>query len=97
MIFNLEKKLEFNGVHYYMGDDTGLQHSFIDEDVVNGRTYYYAVVSYDAGYINTYFSEGISEIENLLPISPSESPASITVTQGVIITLIAIRSGQTQS
>ena len=73
-----------NGVHYYMGDDTGLQHSYIDEDVVNGRTYYYAVVSYDAGYINTYFADGISDIENLLPISPSESPASITVTQGVI-------------
>jgi len=73
-----------NGVHYYMGDDTGLQHSFIDEDVVNGRTYYYAVLSYDAGYVNGYFEDGISEIENLLPISPSESPASITVTQGVI-------------
>jgi hypothetical protein len=74
-----------NGVHYYMGDDTGLQHSFIDEDVVNGRTYYYAVLSYDAGYDTTsYFRDGISKIENLLPISPSESPASITVTQGVI-------------
>ena len=73
-----------NGVHYYMGYDTGLQHSFIDEDVVNGRTYYYAVLSYDAGYVNGYFEDGISEIENLLPISPSESPASITVTQGVI-------------
>ena len=73
-----------NGVHYYMGEDTGLQHSFIDEDVVNGRTYYYAVLSYDAGYVDGYFEKGISEIENLLPISPSESPASITVTQGVI-------------
>ena len=46
------------------------------------RIQYYAVVSYDAECINTLF-EGISEI-NLLPISPSESPASITVTQGVI-------------
>ena len=73
-----------NGVHYYMGEDTGLQHSFIDEDVVNGRTYYYAVLSYDAGYVDGYFEKSISEIENLLPISPSESPASITVTQGVI-------------
>lgn len=73
-----------NGVHYYMGDDTGLQHSYIDENVINGRTYYYAVVSYDAGYTNTYFDRGISELPQLLPISPSESPASITLTQGVI-------------
>ena len=73
-----------NGVHYYMGDDTGIQHSFIDENVINGRVYYYAVVSYDAGYDNTYFDRGISDLENLLQISPSESPASITLTQGVI-------------
>ena len=76
-----------NGVHYYMGDDTGLRHSFIDEDVVNGRTYYYAVLSYDAGYMTSYFQDGISEIEDYPPISPSESPASITVTQGVITNL----------
>ena len=59
-------------VHYYMGEDTGLQHSFIDEDVeFNGRTYYYTVLSYDAGYVDGYFEKSISEIENLLPISPS--------------------------
>ena len=80
-----------NGVHYYMGEDTGLQHSFIDEDVVNGRTYYYAVLSYDAGYVDGYFEKSISEIENLLPISPSESPASITVTQGLLLILIGTR------
>lgn len=73
-----------NGVHYYMGDDTGIQHSYVDTDVINGRTYYYAVIAYDAGYDNTYFDEGISRLENLFPISPSESPASITLTQGVI-------------
>jgi hypothetical protein len=72
------------GVHYYMGDDTGLRHYFIDTDVINGRTYYYAVVSYDAGYIPKFFDAGISQIENGFPISPSESPASITVTNGVV-------------
>lgn len=73
-----------NGVHYYMGDDTGLQHFYIDENVTNGRNYYYAVVSYDAGYDSTYFDRGISDLENLFPISPSESPASITLSQGEI-------------
>lgn len=73
-----------NGVHYYMGEDTGIQHSFVDEDVINGRTYYYALIAYDAGYDETYFDRGISDLDNLFPISPSESPASITVTQGVV-------------
>ncbi len=38
------------GVSFYLGDDTGLRHSFIDSNnVLNGQTYYYAVVSYDHG------------------------------------------------
>ena len=38
-----------NGAHFYLGDDTGLAHSWTDTTVLNGQTYYYAVVSYDAG------------------------------------------------
>lgn len=38
-----------NGAHFYLGDDTGLAHSWTDTNVVNGQTYYYAVVAYDAG------------------------------------------------
>ncbi len=38
-----------NGIHFYMGNDTGLRHSFVDTTVVNGQTYFYAVVSYDKG------------------------------------------------
>jgi hypothetical protein len=38
-----------NGANFYRGDDTGLQHSYVDKDVTNGVTYYYAVVSYDQG------------------------------------------------
>ncbi len=40
-----------NGIHFFMGaDDTsGLQHSWVDTNVVNGQTYYYAVVSFDHG------------------------------------------------
>lgn len=37
------------GVPFTLGDDTGLKHSFVDRDVENGRTYYYAVSSYDFG------------------------------------------------
>lgn len=37
------------GVHFNLGDDTGLVHKYVDENVVNGQTYYYAVCSYDRG------------------------------------------------
>lgn len=38
-----------NGAPYYMGDDSGIQNFYVDNDVINGRTYYYAVVAYDRG------------------------------------------------
>jgi len=38
-----------NGASFWRGNETGLQHSYVDEDVVNGQQYYYAVVSYDQG------------------------------------------------
>lgn len=38
------------GIQYYLGDNTGLKHSFVDSNAVrNGQTYYYAVVAYDHG------------------------------------------------
>ncbi len=38
------------GTHYYLGDDSGLKHFFADSNnVVNGQTYYYALVAYDHG------------------------------------------------
>ena len=42
-----------NGAHFWRGDDTGLQHSFIDTTVTNGTRYYYALVSYDRGVVPT--------------------------------------------
>ncbi|MDP4176242.1 MAG: hypothetical protein Q8933_19840 [Bacteroidota bacterium] len=41
--------LDYHGVHMYMGDNKGLQHSWTDTDVMNGQTYFYAVVSYNKG------------------------------------------------
>jgi len=40
-----------NGVHFNLGNDTGLRHVYVDRDVQNGQTYYYAVVAYDRGYV----------------------------------------------
>lgn len=53
--FDLKNDIEgpdpvgINGAHFWRGSNTGLQHSFVDEDVDNGVQYYYAVVSYDQG------------------------------------------------
>ena len=38
-----------NGAHFWRGDNTGLQHSYVDKDVKNGYKYYYAVCSYNTG------------------------------------------------
>ncbi|MBK6765037.1 MAG: hypothetical protein IPG71_01645 [bacterium] len=49
-----------NSVIYYLGDNSGLQHSWVDTTVENGQTYYYALVAYDRGDIN----RGILPAEN---------------------------------
>ncbi len=74
------------GIHYYMGDDTGLQHFYVDSssDIINGRTYYYAIVAYDKGYYSDFYQRHLSYAEFLDNISPSECAASIVVTQGII-------------
>ncbi|MDP4195431.1 MAG: hypothetical protein Q8940_10300 [Bacteroidota bacterium] len=45
--------ISVNGAQFYLGNDTGLKHSFIDTTVQNGQTYYYAVVAYDKGFTST--------------------------------------------
>lgn len=42
--------LDVNGVKFDLGNDSGLRHSFVDSNVYNGQTYFYAVVSYDRGF-----------------------------------------------
>ena len=39
----------YSGYSPYLGDDSGLQNSFVDTVVTNGRTYYYIVTAYDRG------------------------------------------------
>ncbi len=38
-----------DGAPFYLGDDSGIQNFYVDNDVINGRTYYYALVAYDRG------------------------------------------------
>lgn len=44
------------GVAYYLGTESGLQHSWTDFSVTNGQLYYYAVTAYDFGSNSTRFS-----------------------------------------
>jgi len=37
------------GVRYYLGNNTGLRHFWVDTTATNGFTYYYAVTSFDHG------------------------------------------------
>lgn len=62
------------GVHFYLGDDSGIKHEFVDTTVQNGFTYYYAITSYDFGY-------------NAGGILPAESPIRISLQpDGSVIT-----------
>jgi len=55
-----------NGFPWFLGDNTGLRHSYVDKDVENGRTYYYAITAYDRG-------------DATQDVFPSESPFIVTV------------------
>jgi hypothetical protein len=44
-----EREYDGRGVKYYLGNNSGLQHEYVDSTVENGITYYYAVVAYDHG------------------------------------------------
>ena len=67
----------YNGVQFYLGEDTGLKHSYVDEDVINGQTYYYALASFDYGYV----PEGLTSIEEIQnqAILPSECLVNIDI------------------
>ena len=46
---NYELFQQSGGLSFNLGDSTGLVHTFKDTDVINGRTYYYAIAAYDSG------------------------------------------------
>jgi len=45
--------IDEEGIKFNLGKNSGLRHIFIDTTVQNGQTYFYAVVSYDHGKIDT--------------------------------------------
>ncbi len=67
-------KTTVEGVAYFLGNDSGLSHTFTDSTVTDGQTYYYAVVAYDKGSDSLY-------------IYPSENSISVsqTLRGGIIL------------
>ncbi len=61
-----------NGMGYYLGDDTGITHYFVDDNVQNGVTYYYGIVAYDYGITEEVAPPGIAPSENNLVVELDE-------------------------
>jgi hypothetical protein len=57
------------GIGYYLGDDSGLTHTWTDTTVTNGQEYYYAVCAYDYGYDPGSDSLAIFPSENAITVS----------------------------
>jgi len=72
-----------NGMGYNLGDDTGIRHYFIDTNVQNGRTYYYAITAYDYGAPN--IGPGIAPSENNIIIELDEAEEIRNISKNVRI------------
>ncbi len=71
--------VDVEGIKFNLGEDSGLQHFYIDRNVKNGQTYYYAVVPYDRGLVDTTATGEISGI------TPSEAPSVIKVSVAGVV------------
>ncbi|MCI0514450.1 hypothetical protein L0128_14630, partial [candidate division KSB1 bacterium] len=65
--------LTVEGVAYYLGEDSGLAHTWTDTTVTNGQLYYYAVTSYDHG------SDSLGFYPSENSISVSRTPRGGTI------------------
>lgn len=59
-----------NGARFWRGSNTGLQHSYVDTTVQNGKTYYYTVCSYTKG--DTAYSNIQGVVTGLQPTECSK-------------------------
>ncbi len=61
------------GYTYYLGNDTGIVHTYVDKTVENGLRYFYAVVAYSRG-------------DNTLGIFPAENDKFVSINSSGVIT-----------
>lgn len=72
-----------DGAAFYLGVDSGIQHYFVDTDVENGKTYYYALVAYDRGIPE--LGNGVTPSENNIVIELDEAEEVVAVGRNVQI------------
>ncbi len=67
------------GVGYWLGEDTGIVHTWTDRTVTNGQRYYYAVCAYDYG--------SLESVPDSISYYPSENAIAVSRTPrgGVIL------------
>lgn len=68
-IFGFANYGAVSGAEYYLGNESGIVHWFIDNTVRNGVTYYYALVAYDYGIP----SLGVAPSENNIVVELDEA------------------------
>lgn len=89
-----------DGLGYYLGDDTGIQHFYVDTTVQNGVTYFYMITAYDFGiaqmgkgfpplesgyYYDTDENGKITDLsENVIMITPGSYSRTFTSPQANI-------------
>ncbi len=71
------------GESFFLGNNTGIQHFYIDEDVQNGRTYYYYLAAYDRGIKGV--DANIAPAENVASILVDENEDIISISKNVQI------------
>ncbi len=63
--------VDVNGTHFNLGNNTGITHTWVDNNVVNGQRYFYVITAYDYGLVD--------RVEVNKGIFPSESPFTLSV------------------
>ena len=72
-------RVAVDGVEYWLGNESGITHTWSDTTVTNGQVYYYALCAYDYG--------SPPDVPDTLAFYPSENsiPVSRTVRGGVLL------------
>jgi hypothetical protein len=71
---------DISGFAFNLGNDSGIEHTYTDSSVQNGRTYYYALVAYNSG--NEYLEILPAENKINIKISPQ---GTVTVGQNCAV------------
>ncbi len=68
-VFGFFPKSMGRGVQFFLGNETGLVHSFVDSPLVNGVRYFYAVTAFDKGDVEKNIIP--SETNKFVTVSPT--------------------------